>query len=61
MGDCEVDAQCSPGVIISGRTYTISFVVKLSRADSGKLAFHPTFGELGNMVSLISHSTDYQI
>ena len=61
MGDCEFNAQCCSGTSISGRTYIISFVVKLSKAESGKLAFHPTFGELGNVVSRDSHSTNYQI
>ena len=61
MGDCEVNAQCCSGAVIRGRTCIICFLVKLSRADSGKLAFHPTFGELGNLVSRGSHSTDYQV
>ena len=44
MEDSEVNTQCCPGTSISGRTYIISFVVKLSRADSRRSAFQPTFG-----------------
>ena len=61
MGDCEANAQCCPGTSNSGRTFIISFAVKLSGADSGKFAFQPTFGELGNVVFRSSRPTDYQI
>ena len=58
MGDCEINAQCCSGAIISGLTFIICFVVKSSRADGEKIAFHPTFGEFGNVVSRRLHSTN---